>query len=249
MEYGLEVLTLFFFIGMGAATVDAIAGGGGLIVMPALMSLGVPPAVAVATNKVGAVAGSFSASVHFIRHGQINPWQIRWMIVMTFIGSLLGGMVLTQLNPAILSRLIPFLLIGFALYFIFSPNVGKQDHVARCSRVAFVGLICPLLGFYDGFFGPGTGALMAISCVLLQGFNLVKATAHAKVLNFTSNLAALLFFIFFGKICWSLGLVMLAGQLVGGYLGAHLAARKGQGLIRLVMVTVTIVISIKLLLS
>lgn len=248
MDMGIDVLTLFFFIGAGASVIDAIAGGGGLIVMPALLAFGVPPAVAVATNKVGSVAGSFSASVHFVRHGQIHPRDIRWMIVTTFLGALAGGWFLTQLDPAFLSRLIPFLLIGFALYFIFSPNVGKQDQVARCPRWIFIALICPLIGFYDGFFGPGTGALMAISGVLLQGFNLIKATAHAKLLNVTSNVAALIFFIAFGHIYWTLGLVMLAGQLIGGYFGAHLAASKGQGLIRLVMVVVTITISIKLLL-
>lgn len=249
MSFGPEILLLFFLIGLIAATIDAIAGGGGLITLPALLATGVAPAVAVATNKVGAVGGSVSAALHFIRKGHVNLHDLVPHIIGVFIGAVLGAGVVSFLSARILMLMIPFMLIGFALFFLVTPNIGVKEAQARLSAPLFIGFICPLLGFYDGFCGPGTGTLIVVACVMLQGFNMLKATATTKVLNATSNIASLLFFIFHGHIFWEVGLVMLAGQCIGGNLGARLAISKGQRLIRILMVVVSIAMSIKLLLG
>lgn len=249
MSFSPEILLLFFFIALLAGTIDAIAGGGGLVTLPALLAAGILPSVAVATNKVGAVGGSFSAALHFVRKGHINLRDVVPHILCVFVGAVLGAVAVTFISAHILMLMIPFMLIGFALFFLFSPNIGVKEAHARLSAPLFIGLICPLLGFYDGFCGPGTGTLIVMACVMLQGLNMLKATAMAKVLNATSNIASLLFFILHGHIFWEIGGVMLVGQIVGGNMGARIAISKGQRLIRILMVVVSITMSIKLLLG
>ena len=247
MEFSLEILGLFFLIALAAGTIDGIAGGGGLITMPALLALGLPPTAAVATNKLGATGGSFAAALHFVRARHVNLREFwPWMLA-SFVGSIFGSFLLTQLDNRFLEKAIPILLIGFALYFLFSPRVGAEDRKKRLSLPLFGLTLVPLIGFYDGFFGPGTGSFFTLAAVTLLGFNLLKATAHAKQLNFASNAASLLFFIYYGEIYWVLGGVMLIGQLCGGMLGARMAVRNGQQLIRWVMVIVSVLMSAKLI--
>ncbi|GAB3369625.1 sulfite exporter TauE/SafE family protein [Azotobacter armeniacus] len=247
MQFDMNVIFLFFFLAAVAGCVDAIAGGGGLIIIPSLLAIGVPPSAAIATNKVGAVGGSFSAALHFIRIKEINFSIAIPLMLLTFLGSLLGGYLLTRIDNSILEMVIPIFLIAFSLYFIFSKNFGKTDQKELISISAFGLTAAPIIGFYDGFFGPGTGTFLTISFIFLLGFNILKATAHAKVLNFSSNLAALSYFLYYGNIYWDIGLTMLAGQLLGGQIGAKLVVQNGQKLIKWVMVIVSVTISIKLL--
>lgn len=249
MSFGPDILLLFFFVALLAAIIDAIAGGGGLIMLPALLAIGVSPSVAVATNKVGAVGGSLSAALHFMRKGHVSLRALWRHVLCVFAGAVLGAWAVMLVSPQVLTWLIPFMLIGFALFFLFSPNIGISERQARLSCSVFIGVICPLLGFYDGFCGPGTGTVMVIACVLLQGTSMLTATATAKVLNATSNIASLLFFVLYGHIYWDIGLAMLTGQLIGGNLGARLAISKGQKLIRILMVIVSLAMSAKLLLG
>ncbi|WP_323012006.1 TSUP family transporter [Castellaniella sp.] len=249
MEITFDVAALLFFASLLAGIIDAIAGGGGLITIPALLAVGLPPGAAIATNKVGGIAGSAAATLHFLRIRQLDLARCRWMMVGTFLGSLFGGIALTLIDSSHLKQIIPVLLIGFALYFLLTPKVGAQDHKERLSVVAYAATVAPLLGFYDGFFGPGVGTFLAISCVTLLGMNLVKATAHAKLLNLCSNLAALIFFALHGNIIWAYGLPMLAGQWIGGTIGARLVVKKGHQLIRILMVVMATVISVKMLLE
>ncbi|CAM5784629.1 TSUP family transporter [Castellaniella caeni] len=249
MEITFQVVVLLFFVAIIAGTIDAIAGGGGLITIPTLLAVGLPPGPAIATNKVGGIAGSAAATLHFLRIRQINLKHSRWMMLGTFLGSLAGGIALTRIDSSLLKQVIPILLIGFALYFLLSPKVGAEDHKERLTMAVYAATLAPLLGFYDGFFGPGVGTFLAISCVTLLGMNLVKATAHAKLLNLCSNLAALIFFALHGNIIWAYGLPMLAGQWVGGTIGARLVVKRGQQLIRVLMVIMAIVISVKMLMT
>lgn len=247
MDISIQVIMLLFFVAMIAGCLDAIAGGGGLITIPALMAVGLPPAAAIATNKLGGVAGSFAATMHFLRIRQIDLHRSRWMMLTTFLGALLGGFALTQIDGAILMFAIPILLIGFAVYFLISPKVGEKDKKQAISLIVYALFIAPIIGFYDGFFGPGTGTFLAISFVSLLGYNLVKATAHAKLLNFCSNVASLAFFIPHGSVVWAFGLPMLAGQLIGGHIGARLVVTHGHGLIKIIMAIVALAISAKML--
>ena len=249
MEFSAEIAILLFFVAMLAGIVDAIAGGGGLIVIPALLAAGLPPGAAIATNKIGGIAGSTAATLHFLRMRQIDLKRSRWMALGAFMGSLAGAIALTQIDSSVLSRLIPILLIGFALYFLLSPKVGAEDRKARISSAAYALAFAPLIGFYDGFFGPGAGTFLAISLVTLLGFNLVKATAHTKLLNLSSNIASVIFFTLNGNIVWIFGLPLLAGQWIGGAIGARLVVSQGHRLIKIVMSTVAIAISVKMIWS
>lgn len=247
MDISIQIVMLLFFVAMAAGCLDAIAGGGGLITIPVLMAVGLPPAAAIATNKLGGVAGSFAATLHFIRIRQIDLHKTRSMVLMTFPGAALGGFALTRIDGAILMFAIPILLIGFALYFLISPKVGEKDKKQVISPIAYALFIAPMLGFYDGFFGPGTGTFLAISFVSLLGYNLVKATAHAKLLNFCSNIASLAFFIAHGNVVWAFGLPLLAGQLIGGHIGAQLVVTHGHSLIKIIMTIVALALSAKIL--
>lgn len=249
MEITFDIATLLFFVAVLAGTIDAIAGGGGLITIPALLAVGLPPGAAIATNKIGGIAGSTAATIHFLRMRQIDLKRSRWMMLGTFLGSLAGGIALTRIDSSILKQIIPILLIGFALYFLLSPRVGAQDRTQRITRAAYAASLAPMIGFYDGFFGPGTGTFLAISLVTLLGMNLVKATAHAKLLNLCSNLASVLFFALNGNILWAFGLPMLAGQWVGGTIGARLVVTRGHQLIRVLMVAMAVIVSVKMILE
>lgn len=249
MEITFDVVALLFVVALVAGVIDAIAGGGGLITIPALMAVGLPPGMAIATNKIGGIAGSMAATIHFLHMRQIDLRRSRWMMLGAFLGSLLGGLALTRIDSSVLKQIIPVLLIGFALYFLLSPRVGAQDRTQRITMAWYAATLVPLIGFYDGFFGPGTGTFLAISLVTLLGMNLVKATAHAKLLNLSSNLAAVIFFAWHGNIVWAYGLPMLAGQWVGGTLGARLVVARGHQLIRILMVAMALIVSTKMLLD
>lgn len=232
-----------------AGLVDAIAGGGGLIALPALLWAGIPPVQALATNKLQGSFGTATASFHFIRSGAVDPRRLALPILLTFIGAASGTLAVQYLASSWLNDLIPLLLIGFALYFLLSPRIGDLDAAQRVREPVF-GLLAGFgIGFYDGFFGPGTGTFFAAAFVLLLGYNLRRATAGTKVLNFTSNLASLLFFALGGQVLWSVGLGMGVGQVIGAWIGSHLVLRHGSRLIRPLLVTVSILVSLKLLLG
>lgn len=247
LEISFELLALLLLAGFIAGGIDSIAGGGGLITVPVLLFAGVTPAQALATNKLQSSFGSFAASLHFVRAGLVKPREIISLVLATFAGSALGTLIVQQLDPSFLNGLIPVLLMLIALYFLFSPNLGEDDVQQRISLPLFAATAAFGVGFYDGFFGPGTGSFFAISFIMLLGYGLIKATAHAKVLNFTSNVASLLIFMAGDQVLWSMGLAMGVGQLLGGTLGARMVVRKGSRLIRPLVVIVCLIMCAKLL--
>jgi hypothetical protein len=168
-------------------------------------------------------------------------------IIATFFGAAAGTICIQLLNPEALQKILPVLLISFAGYFLFSPRVGDKEAKPRISLGLFSFTTASVIGFYDGFFGPGTGSFFAMAFVMLLGYNLVSATAHAKLLNFTSNFAALIFFILGGQVVWILGLVMAAGQFIGGYIGAHMVIKHGAKMIRPLLVIISLAITLKLI--
>lgn len=247
MEIGLELLLIFFVTGLLAGLVDSIAGGGGLLTVPVLLWSGLPPALALGTNKLQGSIGTLASSFHFYRHGHIPLKGMLWPIVLTFTGSAAGTLTVQNIQAEYLATLLPILILLFAMYFMFSPRISDKDAHQRLSMNAF-GFIGGFgVGFYDGFFGPGAGAFYMVAFVALMGFNLVKATAHTKLLNFTSNISSLLFFQLAGLVSWPVGLAMGAGQLIGSSIGAHLSIRHGSRLIKPLLVIVSVLISAKLL--
>lgn len=247
MELSIELILLLFSVALIAGFIDAIAGGGGLITIPALLASGIPPVMALGTNKLQACGGSFSASLYFIRKRAVNLSEIWLLIVLTFIGATIGTILIQLLDISLLKSVLPFLVFAIGLYFLFTPSIGEQDRQRRISYATFAFSASLGIGFYDGFFGPGTGSFFSLAFVMLLGFNLAKATAHAKVLNFTSNIASLTFFIIGGQVLWSLGIVMLLGQFIGAALGAKMVLTKGKTLIRPMVVVMSFIMTAKLL--
>lgn len=241
------VVGLLFFVAMLAAFIDSIAGGGGLLTVPSLLAAGLSPAQALATNKLQSVGGSFSASLYFIRRGAVNLSEQRLNIGMTFIGAILGTLLIQHLQADMLRQVLPLLLIAIGLWFLLMPRLGEEDRARRLHGLPFALLGGGCVGFYDGFFGPGAGSFYALAFVTLCGYNLAKSTAHAKILNFTSNFSSLLFFMFGGKVVWATGLIMMVGAFCGARLGARLVLSRGQKLIRPMVVIVSAVMSAKLL--
>lgn len=245
----LDLVTLLFLAALSAGLVDSIAGGGGLIAIPALLWAGLGPVETLATNKAQAVFGSGTAAFNFARRGVLDPRAAAMAMSCTFVGAAAGALLVQQVGSRALAGLIPLLLIGFAFYFLVSPRVSDLDSHQRLSGPAFALSIGFGVGFYDGFFGPGTGTFFAMAYVALLGYNLRRATAHSKLLNFVSNLAALLFFLPGGHIDWGIAAVMALGQSAGAWLGSHLVIRHGAALVRPVLVAASLAISAKLLLD
>lgn len=244
---GPGLLGILFAVALLAGFIDSIAGGGGLLTVPALLAVGVPPAQALATNKLQSVGGSLSASLYFIRRRAVDLHDQKLTIALTLLGSVIGALLVQHMRADLLRQMLPLLIIGIGLYFLFTPRLGESDRQRRLSAVPFGLVAGGCVGFYDGFFGPGAGSFYALAYVTLCGFNLAKSTAHAKVLNFTSNFGGLMLFIIGGKVVWSMGLVMLVGQVLGARLGAHMVLTRGQKLIRPMIVAVSLLMSLKLL--
>jgi len=239
----LLLITAAFFAGL----IDAVAGGGGLITIPVLMSIGLPPQVALGTNKLQASFGSGSAMLHFIRSGTVKLTGCISGILWTAAGAAAGVLAIQRLDPALLKQFVPWIMIVIAVYTLFTPKLGAEDIRARLSPQLFYPLFGLSIGFYDGFFGPGTGSFWAMAFVLLLGCSLVKATAHTKVMNFTSNIVALVFFMTAGQVLFAEGLMMGVAQFIGARIGANLVTLKGAKFIRPVFITIVFMITAKLL--
>jgi uncharacterized membrane protein YfcA len=219
-------------VGLAAGFIDTIAGGGGLLTVPSLLLAGLPTIAALATNKLQSSAGTLTASLTMIHKKQVKLRAVAPVFAMSFVGSLAGCWLVQRIPPRHLDVVIPIVLAGIAIYFVLNRRAGEHPGRPRIARWIYRLCVVPAIGFYDGFLGPGTGSFFGLAGVALQGETLVAATAKAKLLNFASNLAALLAFLASGKIVWLVGLAMMAGQIAGAYLGAHVMIRGGARLIR-----------------
>lgn len=246
LEFTPEVLALLFAAAAAAGFVDAIAGGGGLITVPILLAVGVNPVAAIATNKIQGSFGTASATFAFWRKGKIDFSLLKWPLVATIIGATLGAITVTFVDTAWLMVLLPVLLAGIAVYFLVGPKASDEDVQARLTPFAF-GTVAGGIGFYDGFFGPGTGSFFALGLVTLMGMGLTRATAHTKALNFASNFVSVIIFTIGGHVLWVVGLIMAAGQVIGGWLGSHAAIRFGPQIIRPLLVFICLGMVVKLL--
>lgn len=238
---------LLLFTGFFAGLVDSIAGGGGLITIPVLLSFGYPPHVTLGTNKFQASFGSFTASYNYIKKGAVIIKESLLGIFFTFIGASIGVWTVQQVPGKVLNNIIPFLLLAIIIYTFTKPNLGNIDIHPRLSKKVFYPIFGLLLGFYDGFFGPGVGSFWAIAFVTILGFNFTKATGFTKVMNFTSNIVSFLLFLIAGQIIFTAGIAMAIGQIIGAKLGSGLVIKKGAKFIRPVFISVVILTTLKLL--
>jgi len=230
-----------------AGTVDAIAGGGGLITLPALLAAGLPTQIAIGTNKGGSVWGSGAASIAFWRAGRIDRKQAVFAFPLGFCGSLIGARLVLLVDKDALRPIVIAMLIGAAVLLVVrKPNRGTDDaDVPRRRPVA--ALLAFAIGAYDGFFGPGTGTFLIVGFVSLCGRSLLDASADAKIVNFASNLAAVAIFASRGTILWDVALPMAIGQLFGGILGTRLALKGGARIVRAMVLVVSTALIAKLI--
>lgn len=244
MELSTAQVALLCAAALCAGTVDAISGGGGLITVPVLLAVGLPPHLALGTNKGQSTFGSFAAILRY-RHAGLIDWKTaRISFPLGIVGSLAGAALALMLRPDVLRPIVIALLLLVAVLIAsgrLRPREGSVPPVGRRAGI-IVALIALALGAYDGFFGPGTGTFIIAAYVTLVHLPLPRATAEAKVLNFASNFTALVMFARHGEILWAAALPMAATQLFGGFLGAHLAVRRGDRLIRAMVLVVAIAV-------
>jgi uncharacterized membrane protein YfcA len=230
------VIALLAVTALLAGTVDAIAGGGGLITLPALLAAGLPPHLALGTNKGQSVWGSGAALVAFWRAGKVDRDRAWWTFALGLGGSLVGARLVLWIAPATLRPIVIGMLIGAAVLLMLKKPQRDEDTHGKPWIVAVLALV---IGCYDGFFGPGTGTFLIVGFVALCGMSMVRATANAKVVNFASNIAAIAAFASAGTVVWRVALPMAIGQFVGSLIGARLAIKGGAKLIRIMVLLVS----------
>lgn len=248
ISIGYDILAILLFAGAVAGFVDAMAGGGGLITVPVLLLAGLPPLNAIATNKFQGVFGTLTASITVFHKNIVQLKDIALPFIASLVGSTIGAVILLYIDVTKLEIIIPIVLLAIALYFIFSPQMSdKESTTPKMGKKLYRFTIIPLIGFYDGILGPGTGSFFATAGVALRGQTLVKSTSVAKFLNFASNFAALVIFIFSGKIIWMAGFVMIIGQIIGGYLGSLAVISGGAKYIRPLIIVMSLAMTAKYL--
>jgi hypothetical protein len=238
-----STIALLVVAAFAAGLVDAIAGGGGIITVPALLAAGLDPRVALATNKGQAIFGSGASFAAFARHGHIDRDRAPWSFFAAGLGAFAGAKLVLWLDPAKLRPIVlGLLLFAAAASFVRKP-VSEGEPPERSPAVA-VAIALPI-GMYDGFFGPGTGTFLLIAFAYVYGDDLVRASGNAKVANFASNVVAFATFAATGMIRWEIALPMGLAQLVGAIVGTRLAVKQGAGIVRLVAVTVSLALAIR----
>jgi uncharacterized membrane protein YfcA len=244
LDAAFTVLASFF-----AGLVDAIVGGGGLILVPALFATfpAAPPATLLGTNKSASVWGTLIAATQYARRV-----QLRWAVLLpaaalAIAGSALGAWAVTVIDPSAMRRLLPLVLLAVLVYTLVNKRLGETHAIRYAGRAELLvtGAVGLVIGFYDGFFGPGTGSFFIFLLVRLLGYDFLHASAAAKVLNVATNGAALLLFAFKGHVWWALGLTMAASNIAGSLLGTRLALKHGTGFVRVVFLLVVAALILK----
>lgn len=244
-----STLLLLFVAAFLAGFVDSIAGGGGLITIPAMLIAGIPPLQTLGTNKLQSMFGAASATIAYARKGHVDLRSQLPMAAMSGLGGAVGAMLATVVPGDVLRALMPFLLVAIALYFALKPNLSDVDRHQRMTPFLFGLSFVPLIGFYDGVFGPGTGSFFMLAFVSLAGFGMLKATAHTKLLNLSSNLGAFLVFLASGVVLWKVGLLMGLGQFLGAQAGSKLAMKNGARLIKPLLIVTCVALAARLLMD
>lgn len=244
VEYGVLAGAAF-----AAGFVDAVVGGGGLIQIPALFSTmgNTAPATLFGTNKVASVFGTSAAAVNYARRTSIAWSTVAPAAIAAFVFAFFGAYTVTRIPPDFLRGLLPIVLVAVAVYTFAHKDLGSVHaplHTGTKERVLAV-LVGAGIGFYDGFFGPGTGSFLVFLFVRSFGFDFLGASAAAKVVNVACNLAAILLFGFTGHIIWQLGLMMACCQVVGSLLGTRLALKHGSEFVRRLFLLVVVLLIFK----
>jgi uncharacterized protein len=242
-----DVVGVLIAVAFGAGFFDAIAGGGGLITLPALLLTGMPPVSAIATNKFQAAFSSISATVAFARKGMIEWRESRFIILCAMLGGVSGALMVSLISKRWLEIFVPLMLIFVALYFLFSPKLVNEERGKKISISIFSFTVAPIMGFYDGVFGPGIGSFLMVGFIFLCGLGLMRAMSFTKLANASCNIGSLSIFITKGFIVWPIAIAMALASFAGAQLGTRAAVRVGPRLVKPMMIVVCCALAIKLL--
>ncbi|WP_375322181.1 TSUP family transporter [Aliivibrio logei] len=245
----LIVLGLVAFI---AGFIDAVAGGGGMLTVPALLSIGLPPHIALGTNKLAATFASSTAALTYFKKKLFDPNFWKASFIATLFGATFGTLLVNYISTEWLEKGLPLVILAAALYTIWPTRVISDQNVLpeKTPKLKKQQIIQgSILGFYDGVAGPGTGAFWTVSSMAMYRLNILLASGLAKAMNFTSNFTSLITFAILGHINWALGLTMGVCLMAGAFIGAHSAIRFGSKFIRPVFVTVVCILAVKLALD
>lgn len=239
-QVSVEMLLFIMAAGFLASFIDSVVGGGGLISIPALLLTGLPSTVVLGTNKLASTMSSCTSTLSFIRSGKVNIKLVAWLFPLSLVGSALGAYTVTKIPPEFLKPLVIILLILVAIYTLFKKNWGTEStYKGLTKRLALFAIITAfVIGFYDGFFGPGTGSFLLFS-FLLMGFDFVGAAGNAKVLNFASNIAGLVTFMVLGSVNYQYGIPMGLAMIAGALVGTQVAIRKGAAYVKPLFISIT----------
>ncbi|WP_062298380.1 TSUP family transporter [Demequina maris] len=249
MELAWQTLAILAVVALVAGFLDTLAGGGGLLTLPALLLAGVPPLQALGTNKLQGSFGTGMATWQVIRRRRVRWDDARWPMLWAFLGSAAGSIAIQFADPEPLRIVIPVVLAVIAAYFAFVPKAHQPPDHERMSAAPYEATVVPAIGAYDGAFGPGTGSLFALSGVTLRAYPLVRSTAVAKTLNFATNIASLLVFAFAGQMAWAVGGAMIGGQLVGAYVASHVLFKVNPVVLRVLIVVVSVAMLVRYLIG
>ncbi|WP_032120923.1 TSUP family transporter [Clostridium amazonitimonense] len=244
-------LVFLCFAGFLASFVDSIAGGGGLISVPAFFIAGFPVHYALGTNKFAATTGSFTSSLKFALSGKVNFKLIKYIIPFTFIGAVLGVKTVLLISQDFLYPLVMALILFVGIYSLFSKTIGLENKFTGITKLnLFLGILLGfVIGFYDGFFGPGTGSFLIFGLISIFKFDFTHASGNAKFLNFVSNITSLLVFALEGKINYLYGIPIAMFMIIGANLGTKAALTKGSKLIKPIFVVMSLGVALKILIE
>lgn len=240
-QLSMEMLLFIIAGGFVAAFVDAVVGGGGMVAVPVLLMTGLPPAVVLGTNKLAGTMGSLTSTVTFLRSGKVDFRSAMRLFPLSIAGAVGGTLVLRHIPSDFLRPLVVVMLIGITVYTIFRKSWGSSSTFQSYSKKSawLIAITALGLGFYDGFFGPGTGSFL-IFAFLMLGLDFVKAAGNAKVLNFGSNIASLVTFMILGTVNYEIGLPMGIAMIAGSLFGSKIAIRKGAAYVRPLFIIVCV---------
>ena len=235
-----DLLCFLLAAGFLAAFIDSVVGGGGLISLPALLMTGLPPGVALGTNKLASICCSSTSSISFLKSKKMNLKLIKYLFPLSLLGAISGALTVRQIPPEFLKPLVIVMLLAVAVYTVLKKDWGDvSTYRGLSSRTGLLsGLAAFILGFYDGFFGPGAGSFL-IFVFLMLGFDFVVAAGNAKALNFASNIGALSVFFLTGSVNYLYGLCMGLAMILGALAGSRFAIAKGVSYVKPLFISIT----------
>ena len=252
MNNSIHTLLIVCPLAFLAGFIDAIAGGGGLISLPAYLASGIPPHFAAATNKCSSTFGTLVSTIKYMKNKKINYISALWAAGAALIGSPLGAAINMVVDERVLRYIMIFSVPVIAVFLMIKKDFGNEntsEQLGNKKIIFFSVIIGFVIGIYDGFFGPGTGTFLTLAFTGIIGFDLLTASGNTKVVNLSSNVAAFITFAIGGRVIWSIGLPAAVFGIAGNYLGASFALKKGTKFIRPMFFVVLGILTVKLILD